>query len=261
MENILHKIVQEKKREVDQLRLHFDPGAISFDRKCISLKERLLDKHCSGIIAEFKRRSPSKGWFKAEGYPAEAIVTSYEAFGAAGASILTDTGFFGGNIGDLIQVRTSSTLPLLRKDFIIDELQIQEAKMAGADVILLIAAILSPQRVKELASVVKRYGMEVLLEIHTAEEIEHICDDVDIVGVNNRNLDTFEVDVNTSIQLIKSIPSNKIAISESGINNVDTIEVLKEHGFKGFLIGEAFMKEDDTANSFKTFINTLKATA
>lgn len=265
-ENILYRIVEEKRKEVAELkrRLEKDPsmfGAENMNRKCFSLKERLLSEGNTGIIAEFKRRSPSKGWFKPAGQSVEPVIRAYETFGAAGASVLTDDQFFGGSIDDLLKARSTTSIPLLRKDFIIDELQVQEVKACGADVILLIAAILSPQRVKELAAVVKEYGMEVLLEIHKEEELQHICDEVDIVGINNRNLETFEVDINTSIQLMPKIPNDKIVISESGISIVETIQQLKEHGFKGFLIGETFMKQDDPAKAFKDFIHSLKATA
>ena len=179
--------------------------------------------------------------------------------GAAGISVLTDEEFFGGDLDDLIQTKVITDIPVLRKDFMVDEWQIAEAKAFGADVILLIAACLSPAEVKQLATFTKTIGLEVLLEIHNEEELEHICDEVDMVGVNNRNLKTFEVDINTSLQLIDKIPAGKPAIAESGISNVETIVTLKKAGFKGFLIGETFMKEPDPGAAFSEFITQLKS--
>jgi indole-3-glycerol phosphate synthase len=171
---------------------------------------------------------------------------------------LTDKAFFGGSNGDLQQARINP-IPILRKDFIIDEYQIVQAKSIGADVILLIAACLSPARVKRFAAFAKRLGLELLLEIHNEEELDHICDEVDLVGVNNRDLKTFKVDVNVSLQLINKIPTGKIAIAESGISNVETIVTLKQAGFRGFLIGETFMKEAEPAIAFADFVRKLKA--
>ncbi len=264
MKNILDEILEVKKKEVEDQRFAFDEHflrnfiSLDYDRKCFSLKENLLKEGSTGIIAEYKRKSPSKGWFDEDG-SAAGTVFNYEQYGAAGASVLTDKTFFGGDIYDLDVTRAIVNIPLLRKDFILDEIQIQFAKACGADVILLIAAILSPERTKELAIEAKRLGMEVLLEIHSEKELGHICEEIDMVGVNNRDLKDFSVDVNRSIQLGKLIPVDKIKISESGISDVKTIHLLREHGFKGFLIGEAFMKENDPSEAFKNFINKLKA--
>lgn len=261
--NILGTIHEAKKKEVLCLKEIFDLEwykyfSHEFERKCFSLKKNLLKKGGTGIIAEFKRKSPSKGWFKPEDYSAPAVVMDYENYGAAGASVLTDTEFFGGDKEDLGVVRAISNFPLLRKDFIIDEIQIHESKAYGADVILLIAAILTTDRVAELAREAKKYGMEVLLEIHNEQELEHICDEVTMVGVNNRNLNTFEVDIDTSLELIDKIPVDKPAISESGISDVDTIVTLRQAGYKGFLIGETFMKEGNLGKAFEEFVNNLK---
>ncbi len=180
--------------------------------------------------------------------------------GASGLSVLTDKAFFGGSIDDIRQARVNN-IPILRKDFIIDEYQIIQAKAIGADVILLIAACLSPARTKRYAAFAKKIGLEILLEIHNEHELDHICEEVDMVGVNNRDLKTFKVDVNISLQLINKISDDKIAVAESGINDVETIVTLKKAGFKGFLIGEAFMKEPDPAIAFADFVNKLKAKA
>jgi len=263
MKNILQTIVAAKKKEVEEKKSQFDLDwfkffSIDFERKCISLKENLLKERSTGIIAEFKRRSPSKGWFKNTDCSAPEIVTGYEKFGAVGVSILSDTEFFGGGLHDITVCRAACEIPILQKDFIIDEIQLQEAKAYGADVILLIAAVLSPNRVEALALEAKKYGMEVLLELHEASEIDHICDAIDMVGVNNRDLKTFTVDINRSIALSKKIPSDKIKVAESGIDTVETIRIFREEGFKGFLIGEKFMKEDDPVGEFETFVQQLK---
>ena len=210
MKNILEEIVAVKKTEVEYRKSFADLDwykffSVEFDRKCFSLKENLLKENGTGIIAEFKRKSPSKGWFKKEDYSAPATVMGYEEYGAAGASILTDTEFFGGDLPDITVCRAVTQLPILRKDFIIDEIQILEAKAYGADVILLIAAILSPKRVEELAIEAKKYGLEVLLELHEEKELGHVCSEVDMVGINNRNLKTFEVDIDNSLRLAKQI--------------------------------------------------------
>lgn len=264
MRNILDNILALKKKEVEKLKFAFDLDFFrtispDFDRTCFSLKQSLAQADNTGIIAEFKRKSPSKGWFKTASQSAPLIVGSYDDYGAAGASILTDREYFGGEMEDLLVVRRITNLPLLRKDFIIDEIQLQEAKAYGADVILLIAAMLTRQRTIALTKAAKEYGLEVLLEIHDETELDHICEGVDIVGVNNRNLKTFETDVDVSFRLIDKIPGDKIAISESGISDIETICALRAAGYRGFLIGETFMKEDDPAFAFKSFAHQLKA--
>ncbi|HMK05594.1 MAG TPA: indole-3-glycerol phosphate synthase TrpC [Ferruginibacter sp.] len=263
MKNILEEIVAVKKREVEYKKYFADLDwykffSTDFDRKCISLKENLLKEKSTGIIAEFKRKSPSKGWFKKEDYSAPAIIMCYEQYGAAGVSVLTDKEFFGGDLPDLTVCRVVTELPILRKDFIIDEIQMLEAKAYGADAILLIAAILSPKRVEELATEAKKYGLEVLLELHRENELGHICNEVDMVGINNRNLQTFEVDIDHSIKLSKQLPGDKVKISESGIDDIETIKKLKDAGFQGFLIGEKFMKEPHPGTAFEQFVQKLK---
>lgn len=258
--NILDTIIEQKKVEVAARKRQNPVAALEqseyFSRQPLSLKRFLLDENKTGVIAEFKRRSPSKGWINENADPL-VITSAYTQYGASGLSVLTDEIFFGGSTDDLKKARVNS-IPVLRKDFIIDEYQVLEAKSMGADVILLIAANLAPKQVKELASAAHHWGMEVLLEIHDEQELDHICEDVDIVGVNNRNLKSFEVSIETSVRLGKLMPPGKVKISESGISDVQTIKELKRHDFKGFLIGENFMKAMDPAKAFAAFAEALK---
>lgn len=257
--NILDKIIEHKREEVE-VRKHMVPEAelrqtIYFKRPCLSLKQNLLKENATGIIAEFKRKSPSKGFIN-QYADAATITHAYTQFGASGLSVLTDNEFFGGSTQDLAEARANE-IPILRKDFIIDPYQIVASKAMGADVILLIAACLSVKEVKSLAAFAKQSGLEVLLELHDESELHHICDDVDMVGVNNRNLKTFEVDINQSLKLAKKIPADKVKIAESGIDSIETIRLFKEAGFKGFLMGEKFMKENDPGQAFKIFAESL----
>ena len=258
--NILDKIIAHKKIEVAQRKAQTSIAQLEqgkfFAHETLSLKKFLLDETKTGIIAEYKRKSPSKGIINNHS-TVEEVTTAYAKFGASGISVLTDEEFFGGNLNDLLAA-TINEVPLLRKDFMIDEYQIIEAKAYGADVILLIAACLSKQEIKQMAAIAKNLGLEVLLEIHNNEELEHICDEVDLVGINNRNLKTFEVSIDTSLQLIKHLPADKLPITESGISNVETIQTLRNAGFKGFLIGETFMKEQNPGLAFQNFTNELK---
>lgn len=259
--NILETIIAYKKIEVEENKRAIPKAELQkrdyFSRSIISLRDSLLDEHSTGIVAEFKRRSPSKGVINLSA-DVENVTRAYANNGAAALSVLTDSKFFGGSTADLKKARVNN-VPILRKDFIIDEYQVIEAKSIGADVILLIAACLTAKEVKHLAAFAKSFGLEVLLEIHNAEELEHICDDCDMVGVNNRDLKHFTVDINRSIELASAIPSDKIKISESGITDTDAIQLLKSVGFKGFLIGENFMKQHDPAIAFASFVNHLKA--
>jgi indole-3-glycerol phosphate synthase len=259
--NILDTIVAHKKIEVaERKRLtsvtELEKGRF-FSNETLSLKSFLADPLKTGIIAEFKRKSPSKGIIN-DTVTVEEVTTAYAKHGASGISVLTDHEFFGGSLDDLLAA-TINEVPLLRKDFMIDEYQLIEAKAFGAEVILLIAACLTPSEVRSMATTAKGLGMEVLLEIHNDEELGHICDQVDLVGVNNRNLKTFEVSINTSLDLINKIPKEKPAIAESGISDVDTIVTLRQAGFKGFLIGENFMKQASPSIAFADFVNQLKA--
>ncbi len=259
MTTILDKIIAHKKGEVEKQKLQLSFNNLIRQkrvRKRYSLKQNILKENAGGIIAEFKRKSPSKGWINQQAESAE-IVSSYEKAGVSGVSILTDSAFFGGSQNDLINAGKLVKLPILRKDFIIDEYQIAEANIMGADVILLIAACLSPQRVLELAKTARRYNLEVLLEIHNENELAHICDEVNLVGVNNRNLHTFKINLETSVQLSSQIPDEYVKISESGISSVDDVKYLRSHGYKGFLMGETFMKTDNPGKSCKEFIKQL----
>jgi indole-3-glycerol phosphate synthase len=259
--NILEQIVAQKREEVilrqSSVNARTLEAAPLFSRKCISLRSSLVDASKNGIIAEFKRKSPSKGSINSKA-SVEEVTLAYTQFGASGISVLTDEKYFGGGASDLTKARQNN-IPILRKDFIVDRYQLIEAKAMGADVILLIAACLSPVEVRNMSAAAKALGLETLLEIHDASELDHICDDVDIVGVNNRSLKTFQVDIQTSIALIKKIPPGKPVISESGISGIDTILRLKHAGFNGFLIGEYFMKQPDPAAAFVDFSNQLKA--
>ena len=260
--DILETIVAAKRKEVEKFKPmssieRFERDGFFWQISNRSLVQSLLLPGSTGIIAEFKRKSPSKGWFKTKELEVEPVVTAYNK-SAAGISVLTDDEFFGGDLDDLIQTKVITDIPVLRKDFIIDKWQIAEAKAFGADVILLIAACLSPTEVKELATYTKSIGLESILEIHNEEELDHICDEVDMVGVNNRNLKTFEVNINTSLQLVGKIPAGKPAIAESGISSIDAIVTLRNAGFKGFLIGENFMKEEHPGKAFENFITELK---
>jgi indole-3-glycerol phosphate synthase len=257
--NILDTIIAHKRIEVAQRKQQTSIAELEkgpfFANETSSLKKYLLKGTKTGIIAEFKRKSPSKGIIN-DKVTVEEVTTAYTKFGASGISILTDKEFFGGSLDDLLAA-TINPVPLLRKDFIIDEYQIIEGKAYGAEVILLIAACLSKTEVKQLATVAKNIGLDVLLEVHNEQELEHICDEIDMVGVNNRNLKTFEVSIDTSLQLINKIPTDKVAIAESGIDNVETIVTLKRAGFKGFLIGEHFMKNENPGLAFENFVNDL----
>jgi len=258
--NILDTIIDRKKFEIAERKRDKSIGELEngpfFKNKTLSFGEFLLREDKTGIIAEFKRKSPSKGVINNTATVTE-VTTAYAKYGASGISILTDEEFFGGSLNDLLE-STISEVPLLRKDFIIDEYQLIESKAFGAEVILLIAACLDKKKVKALAATAKDIGLNVLLEIHNEQELEHICNDVDVVGVNNRDLKTFVVDINNSLELAKQIPADVVKISESGIDNVASINLLKEHGFKGFLMGEKFMKEKNPGLAFQNFAVQLK---
>lgn len=259
MQTILDKIITYKKEEVAEQMKRVSTSELinqKRDRPHYSLKQNLLKDAASGIIAEFKRRSPSKNWINKDAISVD-IVPAYEKAGASGSSILTDTPSFGGNVNDILTVAPLVSLPLLRKEFIVDEYQIIEANKMGADVILLIAACLSPERVKQLAKTASDYNLEVLLEIHNEAELKHICNEVSMVGVNNRNLHTFETSLENSVRLSKLIPDGFVKISESGIRNTTDINYLKTFGFKGFLVGESFMKAENPGKACADFIKTL----
>ena len=253
---ILEQILATKREEVESRKKQVSAGQLLetayAGRKRLSMRQAL---ECSpyGIIAEFKRKSPSKGFIHQEADVAE-VVSSYAANGAAACSVLTDSLYFGGSPEDLMRARAAVDIPLLRKDFIIDSYQLAEAAAWGADVVLLIAAALTPGQCSELAGVAHELGLEVLLEVHQQEEFDRIGKQVDIVGINNRNLATFVTDIYTSFELGKQIPATYLKISESGIHSIGTVTALREAGFRGFLIGERFMKENNPGMALKKFI-------
>ncbi|GHB89105.1 indole-3-glycerol phosphate synthase TrpC [Persicitalea jodogahamensis] len=260
--NILDKIVAQKRIEVaaaktakPQSTLERDP---LFSRQTLSLADALRQADAPGIISEFKRQSPSKGVINGNVEP-EVVTAGYSAAGAKGLSVLTDTLFFGGSFSDFEKARAANpSTPMLRKDFMIDEYQLFEARALGADVILLIAACLSSQEVRTLAQKAHELDLEVLLEVHDAEELtQSLCDEVDMVGVNNRNLKTFSTSVDTSAELAAQIPDRFVKISESGLKDAETIVQLFEQGYRGFLIGETFMKTPDPAAALESLQKDL----
>ena len=256
--DILEQILATKRQE------------LSFT-KTRSLKKALTASP-TGIIAEFKRKSPSKGWIHADARP-EEVVPAYAAAGAAALSILTDESYFGGSLDFIRRVRPLVDIPILRKDFIIDPFQLAEARLAGADAVLLIAACLSRGDCAALLAEAHRLGLEVLLEIHSREELDYITPEVDVVGVNNRHLGSFVTDVQTSFELAplllrrmesgaEEMPGQvgqdgKVFISESGLSEPETVRALRGAGFRGFLMGETFMRQPDPGDALATFIQAL----
>ncbi|NJM94851.1 MAG: indole-3-glycerol phosphate synthase TrpC [Cytophagales bacterium] len=262
MTNILQKIVAYKKEEITERRRQTSISQLEalplFDRVPHSARTWLLDPAKSGIIAEHKRRSPSKGVIN-EDVEVETVAQGYHQAGASAISVLTDSPSFGGADEHLRRARAVVNCPLLRKDFTLDEYQLYEAKALGADLILLIAAILEPSETNTLARKAKELGLSVLLEVHDQDELSaHANEFVDLLGVNNRNLRTFEVDVQTSLRLAPGISPEFIKVSESGISELSTIRRLQEAGFQGFLIGENFMKTPDPGAACRAFIHELK---
>jgi len=258
--NILDKIIAHKKTEVAAAKVTQSIQSLEknsyFSAPKISLKEYILRNDKSGIIAEFKRKSPSKGIIN-ETATTEKVTTGYSNAGASALSVLTDAKFFGGTKEDVLAARQVNTIPILRKDFTIDEYQIIEAKAIGANAILLIAAVLTKTEIKRFTALAHSIGLEVLLEIHSNEELDKYIPEIRIVGINNRNLKTFEVDFENAIRLAKSLPSNTVKIAESGISNYKNIDYLRTHGFDGFLIGENFMKTENPGQTCADFIKKI----
>lgn len=260
MQNILEEIVANKRIEVEQAKL-----LVSLDelKKAAdsappvrSLRKSIESHHEGGIIAEFKRRSPSKDWINRHA-KVEDIIPSYEKAGAAGLSILTDHNYFGGTLQDVVKARSLTHLPILRKEFVVDAYQLYEARAAGADACLLIAAAIGAERCHELAMVAHNIGLEVILEIHQAEELEAFSHNVDIVGVNNRNLKVFKTDPSQSVALYDMLPKGALPISESGLLDANIARRLHDTGYKGFLVGEAFMKTADPGLALNNYIKCL----
>lgn len=259
--NILDKIIECKHLEVEKRKEEYPVAELEksmfFNRKTLSFRKFMEDPLKTGIIAEFKRKSPSKGIINGNAL-VQDVVKGYENAGASAVSILTDKEFFGGENKDLTEARAILNIPILRKEFIIDEYQIIEAKSIGADVILLIAAVLEPQKLRALADFARFLGLEVLMEVHNEQELMDNCCDVDVIGVNNRNLKDFSVSIETSMKLAEMIPGKYLKISESGIYDAETILKLKEQGYHGFLIGENFMRTADPAKEMEKFVGEVR---
>lgn len=261
--NTLEKIVSHKRKEVEERKSLYPipllEKSVYFNSQTVSLSKYLKREDKNGIIAEIKRHSPSKGYLN-KYVNVERTSIGYMQAGASALSVLTDSEYFKGTSEDLTTARKFNFCPILRKDFIIDEYQIIEAKSIGADAILLIAAILTKSEIRKFTDKAHALNLEVLLEIHSEEELEKLHDGVDVVGVNNRNLKTLHIDINTSFHLADLIPSKYLKISESGIENPETIQKLKEAGYNGFLIGSHFMKHPRPELACKEFINSLSKT-
>ena len=295
MKDILQEIIANKRKEIAEqkiavpLQTLVDMGAGQFERPVRSMR-KALEESATGIIAEFKRKSPSKGWIFPDA-TVQTVVPAYEKAGASACSILTDNKFFGGSLNDLRDARKLANIPLLRKDFIIDEYQLYQARIMGADAVLLIAAALTEEECSSLAEAAHSLDLEVLLEIHSEDELSYLTPNIDMLGINNRNLGTFHTDVENSFRVVKALtpdlsplPPHKRGgekaltpslverglggevsrqggevslISESGISDTETIKSLRKEGFRGFLIGETFMKTGQPGESLSQFIKEL----
>ena len=267
--DILETIIANKRLEVARqkaavpLDLLFNLGSRRMNRRTVSMRQA-LEQPPSGIIAEFKRRSPSKGWL----YPdakVTNVVPAYENGGASACSILTDSDFFGGSFADLQRARSLVKMPLLRKDFMIDEYQLYQARVLGADAILLIAACLTTDECSKLAAVAHQLELEVLLEVHNENELSYLNKNIDMLGVNNRNLGTFHTDIENSFRMIERMKSEAgegdsapLFVSESGLSSPDVVNKLRDAGFRGFLMGETFMKTESPGDTLEHFIGSLK---
>ena len=270
MKDILSDIVASKRLELrrqqevvpaETLRRRIESEGIGLP--ATRSMKRALACSPTGIIAEFKRRSPSKGWIHADASPTD-ICPAYERAGAAALSVLTDEPFFGGTLRDLQAVRRCANLPLLRKDFIVDEYQLLQARLSGADAVLLIAACLTPEQCAKLAREAHRLQLEVLLEIHAAKELSCLGEDIDMLGVNNRHLGSFETDVRHSFELaealaaLPAVANPPLLVSESGLSDAQVVKQLRRAGYRGFLIGEAFMKHPRPGEALSAFVRTLQ---
>lgn len=255
---ILEQITAYKRSEINELKEKIPIEVLKnqalFNRQTFSLKKAIKEK--TGIIAEFKRKSPSKGIIN-DIAKVKDVVLGYEKCGVSGISILTDSYFFGGSNEDLFQARANVNTPILRKDFTISTYQIYEAKAIGADAILLIASILTKQEIIDYTDLAHQLDLEVLLEIHNEKELEKYYQKVDLIGINNRNLKTFKVDFEHAVNLSKRLPKESIKIAESGIKTAKDIQLLKSKGFNGFLIGESFMKTKNPALACSKFTKKL----
>ena len=260
--DILQDIIANIRMEVERqkaavsLRTLLSLGGDRLERPTRSMREALATSPY-GIIAEFKRKSPSKGWLHPHAEVAD-VVPAYEAGGASACSILTDGKFFGGSLGDLRKARHLADLPLLRKDFIIDTYQLFQAKVMGADAVLLIAAALTREECRVLTDTAHGLNLEVLLEVHSEKELDYVDESTDMLGVNNRHLGTFHTDVENSVRLADRLRGlGPLLVSESGIAHTDTVRQLREAGFQGFLIGETFMRTKNPGDTLAHFIGGL----
>jgi len=259
--DILTEIIANKRFEIDfqkrSITLEQMQNTVTDAKKVRSMRSSLM-QNAPGIIAEFKRRSPSKGWIKQDA-EISSIIPAYQAAGAAALSILTDEKFFGGNLSDIKNARPLTDLPIIRKDFVVDEYQLYQANIIGADAVLLIAAALSIEKCTELTHKAHELGLEVLLEIHSENELEYILPETDMVGVNNRNLGSFHTDVQNSFRLAELLPKETLLVSESGLSDGKTVRELQKAGFKGFLVGETFMKTPSPGETLKKFITEINS--
>lgn len=259
MKDILMEIIEAKRITISEqkkvISLETLQDEATEERKMISMQQALANS-TSGIIAEFKRKSPSKGWISKDASP-EEVTAAYAENGASALSILTDTPFFGGSLKDLRNARPGVNIPILRKDFIIDEYQLYQSRIVGADAVLLIAAALEKEECSFLAEKAHELGLEVLLEIHSEKELEYVNSSIEMVGVNNRNLGTFVTDIENSFRLASLLPKDTLLVSESGISSPETVIKLREAGFRGFLIGENFMKTNNPGKALGEFIKQL----
>ena len=260
--DILEQIIAHKQLELPAIRKAVDTAIANYSSELLhtsqtsSLRKALIESN-TGIIAEFKRRSPSKGWIKEDGR-ADIIPLSYQDNGASALSILTDEQYFAGQDDFILEAKQSGvTLPILYKNFVIDEAQLYAAALCGASAVLLIAACLTKAQCKSLMRKAHELGLEVLLEMHSEQELEYAELEPDMCGINNRNLGSFVTDVENSFHLAELLPKDAIKVSESGISNSDTVKALRQAGFRGFLIGENFMKTPDPGLALKQFISKL----
>ena len=262
MQDILQEIVAHKRIEVERFKAELSEQEIHRRVEpllnfSVASMSQALTVSDSGIIAEFKRRSPSKGWIKEEGR-ADIIPFSYQQNGAAALSILTDEKYFGGSDDFIKTARHAGVqIPILYKNFVIDEYQLFQARLCGASAVLLIAADLSKQECKALLGTAHELGLEVLLEMHSEPELEYAELEPDMCGINNRNLGSFVTDIQNSFRLAELLPKDVVKVSESGISNPDTVRALRAAGFRGFLIGENFMKTANPGTALKDFIQKL----
>lgn len=255
LENILAHKRLEVVRQQEAIGIDWLLHADQMNRPVYSLKKALQDSK-SGILSEFKRKSPSKGWIYPEA-DVEIVVPGYAGAGAAAISVLTDERFFGGSFSDFFRARRLVNIPLLRKDFIVSDYQIYQSRAMGADAILLIAAALSKDQVSGFVRLAHELGLEVLLEVHHERELDYVSSEIDVIGVNNRDLVSFETSVDISFRLIEKLPVGRVCISESGISSPETVRRLRKVGYSGFLMGENFMKEENPDQALSGFIKAL----